>query len=262
VRYCVLLSLLFLTLFSLGQSGTKQEAAQHKSDATQITQPKVSPIPEQPVSSEQKNKSEQQPPKCPLPPWTDPFWSNWALVVVTVLAVWAAFKTLGDLKEQTAAAQNAAEEAKRSAGFAQNAVMVSERADILLEGASILPSASEVIDGDARLVLRYKNFGRTRAKDARFKAEMFIEGVTLTSAETALPVMTVGAGQDRMIGFQSFRECLTQITFMQILEGKIKLWFVASVVYEDVFGASYTTRDVGTFDPRALIFRVEDKIAG
>jgi hypothetical protein len=74
--------------------------------------------------------------------------------------------------------------------------------------------------------------------------------------------MTMGAGQDQTIGFETFRECLTQTTFMQIVQGKIKLRFVASAVYEDVFGASYTTRDAGVFDRSALSFRIEDKVAG
>lgn len=132
VRYCAALSLLLLALFSLGQSGTKQEAAaQHKSEATQITQPAVSPVPEQPVPAEQKYKSEQQPPKCPLPEWTDPFWSNWALVLITGFAVWYAKRTLDDLKEQTQLTKTAADAAKISADAAKlnaQAIINSERA--------------------------------------------------------------------------------------------------------------------------------------
>jgi hypothetical protein len=210
----------------------------------------------QPSTQQEQREPKYQTPKCPLPPWTDPFWPNWTLVLVTLGAVLAALGTLADLKEQTAAA-------KRSAEFAQKAVVVSERADILLDAASIVPLlANGIIGPDSRLKLQYKNFGRTRARDVRFKVQMEIPAINLPNAVQEHPPMVMGAGQDQTITFQTFRECLTEITFKQIVQGKIELRFIALVTYEDVFGGLHTTRDAGLFDTRTMAFRVLDKIAG
>lgn len=194
--------------------------------------------------------------------WTDPFWSNWALVLVGGVAAWIALGTLADVKEQAVAAKISAEAAKKSADFAQKAVMISERADILLDGVAVVPSRTGIIDGDAQLKLRYKNFGRTRAKDVRLKAQMLIEGMQLTNATQELPTLVMGVGQEQTISFQSFGECLTEATFSSIMQGKITLRFEAWAAYEDVFGASYTTRDVGTFLPRRQVFMLDEKTAG
>lgn len=192
------------------------------------------------------------------------------LVAIGAIGGGYAIKTLRAVERQAKATedqlietQKAGEESGRSSVFARNAVMVSERADILLDAASIVTSsASGIIGPDARLKLQYKNFGRTRARDVRFKVWMEIPDVNLPSAVQELPRMVMGAGQDQTIAFQTFGECLTEITFKQIVQGKIELRFIALVTYEDVFGALYTTRDAGLFDHRAMGFRVLDKIAG
>lgn len=117
--WCVLHLLLFPVLL-LGQSRPEQEApAQHKSNEAQSV-PSTSKT--QVPAKQQESKSEEQPPKCPLPVWTDPFWSNWVLVLVTGGAVWAAFSTLGDLKEQTAITKTSAEAAKQAADAAYRSV--------------------------------------------------------------------------------------------------------------------------------------------
>ena len=166
------------------------------------------------------------------------------------------------LRQSVIAAKQSADTAERSATFARNAVRDSERADILLEAAGIVRAQSGVVDGDSRLMLRYKNFGRTRAKDVRFKVSMLIEGTNLPNATQHLPTMVMGPGQDQTITFETFRGCLTESTFKQIVQGKITLRFDSLVVYEDVFGGSYTTRDFGIFDHRALSFRMEQQMAG
>lgn len=166
------------------------------------------------------------------------------------------------LRRSVIAAKKSADTAESAAKFAQNAVRDSERADILLEGVSIIRSRSGVVDGDSQLAFRYKNFGRTRAKNVRFNAAMLIEGVNLPNATQHLPELVMGAGQERDIKFETFRQCLSKTTFEQIMRGEIALRFDSSVIYEDVFGSSYTTRDFGIFDHQARSFRMEQQIAG
>jgi len=111
-RFCLLVLLSFL---SLGQSWPQQQTpSQQESNAAKpdpsvrLTQAHVAPI-------AQEDGTKQKPPKCPLPPWTDPFWPSWVMVIITGVAVWVAFGTLNDLKEQTAVAKTNAEAAKKSA---------------------------------------------------------------------------------------------------------------------------------------------------
>jgi len=165
------------------------------------------------------------------------------------------------MERQTKATEIAANAARKSADTAEMALQLAERADILLESAGIVFSASRVFDGDARLVLRFKNWGRTRATDVSFDVRMIIPGV-IDSPAAPLPLMVIGAGQEQSVSFQTFREHLTNNTFEDIAAGRVALQFVSWLVYKDVFGGSYTTRDVGIFNPRTVTFRIEEQNAG
>jgi len=102
-------------LFLTWQTGAKQETPpQQKRNETQSSSPTT---PAQPPAKQEQGQPGQSK-KCSWPPWSDPFWSNWALVVVTGFAVWIAFGTLSDLKEQTYATKESAEAAKTSADAA------------------------------------------------------------------------------------------------------------------------------------------------
>jgi hypothetical protein len=130
MRRWLFLLLLFLPLWVLGQTGAKQEApAQQKSNGTQKS-PSASPA--QPPAKQEQRQPEHT--GC-VPPWTDPFWSNWALVLVGIIAAWIAIGTLNDLKEQTAATKTFAEAANRSADAAllnAQAVINSERPWVII----------------------------------------------------------------------------------------------------------------------------------
>ena len=197
-----------------------------------------------------------------------PTWSNWALAAVAVWGIRVALRNLeaikrqGDIMErQTKAIEITAHAALKSAQTAENALRLSERADILLESAGIVFSPSQVFDGDARLVLRFRNWGRTRATDVRFDVRMIIPGI-IDSSAPPLPLMVLGAGQEQSVSFQTFREHLAKNTFEDIAAGRADLQFVSWLVYKDVFGGSYTTRDVGVFNHRTVTFRVEEQNAG
>lgn len=189
------------------------------------------------------------------------------LVLVGSIGIRYALRTLKaverqalSMRRQTTHLKIAANAARNSAEFAERATKASERADILLVAASISPLGP--VTGDSQLKVRYKNFGRTRAKDVRFKIELLIEGLNLAKGNLQLPAMNMGAGQDQTITFQTFRECLALPLFKEIVGGERTLRFVASAVYEDVFGDSYTTMDIGVFDRQGLRFRIEQQIAG
>jgi hypothetical protein len=182
------------------------------------------------------------------------FWVNLILVLATIaLAIFAVVQALA-AKESAKIAKEAAEETKK-------VVRLTERADVLLESAGIALSASQAFDGDARVVLRFKNFGRTRARDVSFRTRMIIPGVP-DAFVPPLPFTVLGADQERSISFETFRDCLTKATFEDVAHGRIPLRFESWLVYTDVFGASHTTRDVGVFSPGTMTFRIEDHTAG
>jgi hypothetical protein len=182
------------------------------------------------------------------------FWVNLILVLATItLAIFAVVQALA-AKESAKIAKEAAEETKK-------VVRLTERADVLLESVGVALSASQVFDGDARLVLRFKNFGRTRAIDLNFRTSMIIPGVP-DAFVPPLPFTVLGADQERSVSFESFRECLTKGTFEDVAHGRIPMRFESWLSYTDVFGASHSTRDVGIFDYRTTKFRMEEHAAG
>ena len=157
------------------------------------------------------------------------------------------------------AAKQSAEVSERSATFAQQALKTCERADILLESAGIqYPPNND--PGDASLVLKFKNFGRTRAKEVSFKASMIIPDTPSSSSPALpLPIITMASGQEQFVRFQTFREFLTKPTFEKIRKGDLPLRFESWIVYRDAFGDAFTTRDVGILDPRTFTFNFKNK---
>lgn len=86
----------------------------------------------QPTAPQQQGQADRS---RKIPALADPFWSNWALVIVGIWAAWIATGTLKDLKEQTVAAKNSADAAKKSADAAflnAQAVIDAERPWIIV----------------------------------------------------------------------------------------------------------------------------------
>jgi hypothetical protein len=189
--------------------------------------------------------------------------SNFLLFGAAAIAAGYAYKTLRAVERQAKATEDQLIQTQRAFEFNRDAVKASERADILIDAASLVPAnANGVIDGGARLKVTFKNFGRTRARDVSIRIQMFIKGVNLTKGIEELPMMVLGAGQDQTVTFLSFREFLGDMTFKEIIQGKKELWFEASVSYQDAFGDGYVTMDIGAFIPEAMRFAVKQKIAG
>lgn len=191
-----------------------------------------------------------------------------ALAVIGFFAAKIALGTLDKIKEQTEHAKTAAEAARdsanlamRSAGFSEQTTRNSQRADVLLESAGIVCAQSGVFDGDARLALKFKNFGRTRANDLTFRIRLIIPGMQDNQAPP-MPKMVLGAGQEQEVSFHRFREFVTERTFKEIASGRLSMKFESWLVYKDVFGDAYTTRDFGTFEHSTVRFRIEENTAG
>jgi hypothetical protein len=90
-------------------------------------------------------------------------WSNWGLLVAAVVASWLAFRTLGVIRRQT-------EEAIRAGRLAEQALHLTERADILLDAVTV--STYPKFTADTVFKVVFKNFGRTRGNRVEINARL------------------------------------------------------------------------------------------
>jgi hypothetical protein len=250
VRNCLLSLLLLITALSSGQSRPEQETPAHKSNETQNIQ-SVSQA--QPSAKNEEGKS--QTPDRSLPTWSDPFWSNWALVLVGVIAAWIALGTLGDLKEQTAATKISAEAAEKSAEIAEASLKLVEKADVLLDAVSLV-HGSTLGGKDARVVLQFRNFGRTKATDVRLRLNLMIEGVPESDC-TNIPTVSVGAGETKEVSSARFVQFLTEALAKKIFSGVVGLSFEGEALYRDIFGGSHRSYYTGTWDRGTDTFQIK-----
>jgi hypothetical protein len=177
-----------------------------------------------------------------------------AYVVFTGVSVLVGLSTLGLLYRQTSATKIAAYAAKKSADIAEMAVKLSERADVLLQGA-VLETGQAVSGGDSRVVVRFKNFGHTRASNVALSLNILIEGVP-DSDSGRIPPITMGAGDEQTVSSGRFTEFLTFETARNVLSGKLPLHFETQALYQDVFGAAHRTFCAGRFEPRTGGFEI------
>jgi hypothetical protein len=115
-------------------------------------------------------------------------WSNSALVLVGIGATIAALCSLRvisrqaqsmryqttHLRDSVIEAKKAADAAKKSADTYEQTVRLTERADVLLDGISIVVPNPGFFNGDEWVVMKFKNFGRTRANNTQFVASVAI----------------------------------------------------------------------------------------
>lgn len=181
---------------------------------------------------------------------------NWLLLFVALMGVLLAWRTLKDLEKQTSDFHTAAQAAKKSADVAESALHLAERADVLLESASF--THGRVVDTkDSKVILQFRNFGRTKAKNVKLTLNLIIEGVPSTDS-THIPAITMGAGETQTISSQRFVEFMTQETAQGIFSGKTLLRFEASAVYQDIFSEdSHRSYYTGTLDKSTDVFRID-----
>lgn len=249
-RFLLLLPLL-IPLFALVQSRPKQETATQQESNKAQNVPSV--VPAQPSSQQQQGQTENS---CEIPSFTDGFWSNWSLVLIGIVTAWIALGTLGDIKTQTIAAKISAEAAKKSAEIAEMSLKLAERADILLNSCGL-----KSVQGDGpshRVIVEYKNFGRTRAKDVKFTLNLIIEGVPETDSGL-IPLVTVGAGETKSISSQRFGDFLSVQTANALFSRKIPLRFESEVTYKDVFDTPHAAKYVGTYNWDTGVFRIDNQ---
>ena len=187
------------------------------------------------------------------------------LVIFTgVLAIfaWLQWRVLCEheewMRKHDANLEKLADSSKKSADVADFSLKLAERADVLLDACS---AGGELMDGkDFRVVLQFKNFGRTRAKDVKLTLHLPIEGVPETSQES-IPLIVMGAGETKDVSSQPFVDFLTSETAGDIFSQKIPLKFEGAANYNDVFDCPHKSRYTGTYDWGTRCFHIDSQDA-
>jgi hypothetical protein len=173
-----------------------------------------------------------------------------AYIIATFGLVVIGFLTLGAICFQSIQTKKAAQAAQKSAGIAEMALTLAERADVLLDAAGLVPNGPPT--PDSHVALKFKNFGRTRAKNVRSSIVIIIPGVP--DSEPSPETFVIGPGGTRLVGFFNFREFLNQETFERIRNGMISLKFSGTITYDDIFGEHYTLECKGILVPKTGAF--------
>jgi hypothetical protein len=210
-------------------------------------------------------EAKQQAPKEEAKPFLTH--AEWVMASLTLAYVIISLGGFIAIKRQAKIAELAANAAKQSADiadssaiFSKNTLRACERADVLLES---YPIESFQLENFGKLILTFKNFGRTRAKYVSFQIQMMLQDIrAIDSPAPNLPPVVMGAGQTQVVTCRTFQELFTAREFTEIKNGQIALRFEAWINYTDVFEAHYTTRVVGIFDPKTMRFDIEECNAG
>jgi hypothetical protein len=169
--------------------------------------------------------------------WTDggpPVWSNWAVTIVAGLAgfvAWMAFRS------------------------ERQAVRLTQRADVLIEGVNVSSYPNPILPGTT-IDIVLKNYGATRASNV--KVQVF---VGIDENECAPPPehsFVLGAKARQPVGV-SVARCMRPETFLKVRTGEVTLRFWGAIGYDDVFGDAHSTKVSGTFFKDDCFFGVDSK---
>lgn len=145
--------------------------------------------------------------------------------------------------------------AVKNATTTENALKLSERAEVLLD--QVIIKVAGQFNNQASIELVLKNCGRTKAEGVVGDFKLIVKDVvrhTITSQPTAL-----GAGQTHIIKFPRFQTVLTTPEFDQVLRGEINMCLYGIYNYDDMFGGSYTRQCVGTFVSASNNFTIDQR---
>jgi hypothetical protein len=195
------------------------------------------------------------------------WWSRVNSVLISIftggltLLAWLQWRAMGRqaeyMREALTSTEITAKAAIKSAEVAELALKLTQRADVHLEGASIVDNAgrpSAILHG-THVALRFKNFGTTRAEDVIFDMRLEIDGVS--AGDRPLGPLMLGPGESKTLAFETFGMNLTEGTANKIASGVIRFGFAGSVSYKDVFGTQHTMAFIAQFDALSLKFRIE-----
>jgi hypothetical protein len=161
------------------------------------------------------------------------------------------------MRQNVEVAKASADAAKKSADTSELALRIAERADVLLESCGV--TGSLLSGSDWRIVVRFKNVGRTRATHVKISLGVILEGLPEEPAQV-LPQITMGGGETQQVATERFSDFFDAKTASLVLTTHaIPLRFEARVTYKDVFAESHESRYTGTYDWETRSFHVDSQ---
>ncbi len=155
-----------------------------------------------------------------------PIWSNWILAVIAFGAGWVALNAFNHERD---------------------AVRLTQRADVLVEGVNVSTGHRQPVTGDSCISIQWRNYGPTRANEVRLSASLLFAELQVPYESVDTPIIALASGDRQPQAFIPLRKCMTNATFKDILDGKTELRFVAKAEYRDVFGSLHHTHNEGIY---------------
>lgn len=201
-------------------------------------------------------------------------------VCLTGVYVFVSWRTFGILKRQALSmrrqttqmrkaaiyARRSAREAKRSADNDEQAVRLTQRADVLLRDFEIRQDgADNPIGRNTQFILNIENFGPTRANDVKFDFGISAaeQAPTETSQHIVTPVIPIamGAHDVRPYTFAPLSHMFKGEVINAIRDGAVTVRISGTISYSDVFGKRYRVTCGGEYSPKlTTIVAYETKI--
>jgi biopolymer transport protein ExbD len=179
-----------------------------------------------------------------------------ALAIIGAIAACIAIRSLRVIGHQATHAKTAALAAKRSADAYEKTVRLTERADVLLDAISIVQPEGNPYFQDGRVIVTFKNFGRTRANNLKSSVTLTVPDVEPLSVEAPLDTV-LGPGDTQKVTFGTLAEWLTREKFEGVYQRKIELRFDAKVSYADIFEVTHMMECGGVYVRPNNFFRVD-----
>src|SRR5712691_1960413 len=170
------------------------------------------------------------------------------LVLIGIIGVWLALRSLK-------ATETAANAAAKSAEVADRTLHLTQAADVHIVGVNLEPKAL-TMDTVVSVVVR--NYGRTRAVNFTNNLILGIKGLPLGPTQPRSDIgVTLGARQPYNLVFDPLRNRLTTEGLAMVLGGQAVLQIWGSLRYRDVFGKAHIVDCEGTYNPKEGDFFID-----
>jgi hypothetical protein len=183
-----------------------------------------------------------------------------ALLVVVAVLQWLTMR--GHARELTAVAEHlrdglqqtkkAAEAAIKTANLTEEALHLTQSADIHLELVAFNPPGRLTID--TVLVLCFRNLGKTRAKRLTHDLRIGIVGGNIISKPDDNIAIVVGPGQPMQIVFDSLRKGINDTLFGKVMKSELSLRIKGELRYLDIFDKPHRLSCEATYNPEGNNF--------
>lgn len=141
---------------------------------------------------------------------------------------------------QSRSTAKAADAAKKSADVAEQALRISQAADVHLDAVSVMDDTQAgFYKPTNRVSFRFQNFGSTQARDVAFEYTMKTSVGKETGSEKPLRTV-IPAGATRTLSTRPMAGWLTIQEAQAIELGQAEVRFTVSVTWKDVFGETST----------------------